>query len=223
MPRRRSLSVACKTADASAMMSRTMASLFSIEDAFTVGVSFDLLGGYLLGRGLLASPLAIAVRTTRPTMWGSSFNDAEAVSQIRSRADASAGLVSLAIGFLLQAGGYVALIGGATIDTGAVRAVWAVGLMLVAAALAYLGLRRDTKRRVLHLAVEVARSNPTTGQIDAYPDGQTLQALGRHLGFPFVEVTDQGVVDLGAYAKRYFGVDRVGHRYPMEFPAPGRH
>ena len=38
------------------MMSR-MTSPFSVDDAFTVGVSFDLLGGYLLGRGLLASPL----------------------------------------------------------------------------------------------------------------------------------------------------------------------
>jgi hypothetical protein len=29
---------------------------FSIYDLFTVGVALDLLGGFLLGRGLLTSP-----------------------------------------------------------------------------------------------------------------------------------------------------------------------
>jgi hypothetical protein len=198
-----------------------MASPFSVEDAFTVGVSFDLLGGLLLARGVLASPLQIAVRTTRPTMWGNSFNNAEAASQLRSRADASAGLISLAIGFLLQAGGYVALIGGAKIDTGAVRALWAVGLMIAAAALAYLAFRKDHERRVLRLAVEVARSNPVTGQTEDDPDRGTLYALGSALGYPGVDVTPQGVVDLDGYARRHFGV-RVGQRYPIEFPAPGR-
>jgi hypothetical protein len=73
-------------------------------------------------------------------MWGNSFNNAEAASQIRSRADASAGLVSLTIGFVLQAGGYIA---GATIDTGVVRALCAVAVMIVARcrSLARLGRR----------------------------------------------------------------------------------
>jgi hypothetical protein len=81
-----------------------MAAPFSVDDAFTVGVSFDLLGGFLLGRGLLAHPLQIAVRNTNVTMPGSRFNAAEAVNQIQSRADASVGLVSLGTGFLLSGG-----------------------------------------------------------------------------------------------------------------------
>jgi len=65
----------------------------SVDDAFTVGVSFDLLGGYLLGRGLLASPSEIARRTTQITTWGHGFNAAEAVTHIRSRVDAVAGIL----------------------------------------------------------------------------------------------------------------------------------
>jgi hypothetical protein len=42
---------------------RLVAGPFSVDDAFTVGVSFDLLGGFLLGRGLLASLGQIAQRT----------------------------------------------------------------------------------------------------------------------------------------------------------------
>jgi hypothetical protein len=198
-----------------------MGSPFSVDDAFTVGVSFDLLGGFLLARGVLASPLQIAVRTTRPTMWANSFNNAEAASQIRSRADASAGLVSLTIGFVLQAGGYVVLIAGAKIDTGVVRALCAVAVMIVAAALTYLAFRKDLERRVKRLAVDVARSNPATGKMEDDPDRGTLYELGSALGDPEIDITPQGVPDLDGYARKHFGV-RVGQRYPLEFPAPGR-
>jgi hypothetical protein len=199
-----------------------MAVPLSVDDAFTVGVSFDLLGGFLLGRGLLARPLQIAVRNTHVTVVGSRFNAAEAVSQIQSRADASAGLVSLAIGFLLQAGGYVALVAGAKVDTGLVRGVLAVVLALAAAAGAFLAFRRVRDRLVLRLAVEVARANPFNGRMDDDPDITTLLDLSRQLGFPpFVEVTDQGTADPAPYLKEHFGVDRVSRRYPFEFPAPG--
>jgi hypothetical protein len=59
-----------------------MAVPLSVDDAFTVGVSFDLLGGYLLGRSLLASPSDIASRTIRPTTIGQGFNGPEAVTHI---------------------------------------------------------------------------------------------------------------------------------------------
>jgi hypothetical protein len=36
--------------------------MLSITDLFTVGVGFDLLGGFFLGRGLLASPGEIVRR-----------------------------------------------------------------------------------------------------------------------------------------------------------------
>ncbi len=165
----------------------------SVDDAFTVGVSFDLLGGYLLGRGLLASPNEIAGRTTQLTTWGQGFNAVEAVTHIRSRADARAGLISLGIGFALQGGGYVALIAGATVDTGPARAVLSVAFALVAAGVAFLAFRQVRWRLVKRLAVQVARANPGTGQMDELPDETTLVALGRALGMTVVEVTPSGV------------------------------
>lgn len=197
-----------------------MSAPLSVDDAFTVGVSFDLLGGFLLGRGLLASPLHIARRNTHVQVTGKVFNAAEAAAQIQSRADAFVGLVSLAIGFLLQAGGYVALIGGATVDTGGVRALLAIVLALAAALLAFAVFRRVRQRRVLRLAVDVARADPVTGRMDAYPDGGTLVALGQQLGFPFIEISGRGIPgDVDAYASEHFGVERTSMRRPLEFPA----
>jgi hypothetical protein len=194
-----------------------MADPLSVDDLFTLGVSFDLLGGYLLGRGLLASPLDIARRNT--SLFGQGLNASEAASQIRSRADAFVGLLSLAVGFLLQAGGYVALIAGATVHTGATRAALAVGLALGGALIAWFVLQRVHQKRVLHLAVEVARADPLSGRFAEYPDGKTLMELGQQLGFPFVDISS-GVPDLDGYGKRHFGVERVGWRYPAQFPAP---
>ncbi len=192
----------------------------SVDDLFTVGVSFDLLGGYLLGRGLLASSLDIARRNT--SLFGRGFNAPEAVSHIRSRADAVAGLLSLAIGFLLQAGGYVTLIAGATVDTGAIRALAATGLALGAFLVAFLVFRRIQVRLVCHYTVQVARANPMTGLMDAHPDGETLIALAHQLGFPrFIEVLpDRTMGDMDAYAREHFGVERVAQRYPADLPVP---
>jgi hypothetical protein len=196
-----------------------MSDPLSVGDAFTVGVSFDLLGGYLLGRGLLASPLDIARRNTR--LWGAGFNASEAISQIKSGVDGRLGLVSLALGFLLQAGGYVALLAGASLETGGGRAVLAVVWMAVAAIVGWLILRRVHRQRVHRLAVDVARGNPASGVMEDHPDADTLVALGRAMGYPFAEVTPEGnVADVNAYAKRYFGVNRTSRRYPHDLPAP---
>jgi hypothetical protein len=192
----------------------------SVDDFFTVGVSFDLLGGYLLGRGLLSTPQSIARRNTNP--FQASFNAAEAVSQVRSRADAQVGLVSLATGFVLQAGGYVAFIGGVPVRTGGGRAALAVVAAFVAAVVAWLVLQRIQQRLVIRHAIGVARANPMTGRMDDYPDAETLIALGHQLGFPrFVEVSPSGVMgDESAYAREHFGVERVSRRYPAHFPVP---
>jgi hypothetical protein len=194
----------------------------SVDDAFTVGVSFDLLGGFLLGRGLLAHPAQIANRNTHVTVVGSGFNAPEAMAQIEARADAVAGLTSLGVGFLLQAGGYVALVAGAHVETGIGRAALSVVLMLVAAGLAAIAFRRLRWHRILRLTVDVARANPFSGHLEPYPDGQTLLALGRQLGFGFIEATKEGVTPIGPWAKMHFGVEEVTTRYPFDMPAPGR-
>jgi hypothetical protein len=196
---------------------RSVSSPFSVDDAFTVGVSFDLLGGYLLGRGLLASPAEIAQRGKTYVGW----NSADVIGQIRAGADGRIGLGSLAIGFLLQAGGYVALIAGATLKTGGVRAVAAVVLALGDAFAWWLLLRRVHAWFVKRLAVDVARVNGESGELGEYPDGRKLLALGQALGFLPTEVMGSGNPGaLDRYAKRYFGVDRVEHGVP---PSTGAH
>jgi hypothetical protein len=194
----------------------------SVDDAFTVGVSFDLLGGYLLGRGLLASPNEIARRTTQITTWGQGFNAAEAVTHIRSRADALAGLLALGLGFLLQWGGYVALIGGATVETGPGRAVAAAALAIVAAGLAFRLFRRIRWRLIKRFSVQVARANPATGTMDDFPDQETLIAIGQGLGMNVVQVTPEGVVVVSEWAKREFGVEHLSRRLPLTMPAAPR-
>jgi hypothetical protein len=99
--------------------------VLSVEDAFTTGVAFDLLGGYLLARGLLADPRDMAHRAS--TVVG--YNGAIVEREVRARIDGVAGIAGLGLGFLLQFGGYVALIGGAKLaTTGAEAALLAVGV-----------------------------------------------------------------------------------------------
>jgi hypothetical protein len=196
-----------------------MTSPSSVEDAFTVGVSFDLLGGYLLGRGLLASPSEIAQRGS--TRWG--WNSADMIGQIQAGADGRVGLVSLAVGFSLQAGGYVALIAGASVQTGGLTAALS-GALAALAALAWWGvLQRVHSRIVKRLVVDVARANPVSGELGDHPDDGRLLALGQELGFLLSEAPgsgNPGVLD--RYAQRYFRVDRIEHHVPDEALHPGR-
>ncbi len=186
---------------------------FSVEDSFTIGVMFDLLGGYLLGRGLLASPYEIAQRGS--TRWG--WNPPDVIGQIRAGADARVGLASLAIGFTFQAGGYVALIAGSSVQTGGAQAAVSVALAVASAFAWWRVLLRVHVRLVKRLVVAVARTNPVSGELEKHPDGARLLALGQELGFLLTEAPiagNPGVLD--RYAQRYFGVDRVENRVPID-------
>jgi hypothetical protein len=195
---------------------------FSVDDLFVVGSSFDLLGGYLLGRGLLASAEEVATLTTQAPQMDGKINAFQAVAQIEAWADAIGGLVSLACGFVLQAGGYVALIAGAALNTGGPRAMTSLFLGVFAAGLAFLAFRRARWRLILPRTVRVARANPWTGEMDEDPDGVTLYALGQRLGFWTIGSTAVGAPDLAGYAREHFGVERVAQRLPIQVPAPGR-
>jgi hypothetical protein len=191
---------------------------FSIDDLFTVGVSFDLLGGYLLGRGLLASPAQIARRGS--TRWD--WNFADMLGQIQAGADGRIGLISLCFGFMLQAGGYVALIAGASVKTGGARAGMAVALAMVAGIAWYIALRIVHLRVVKRLIVDVARADSVSGELAEHPDAGKLLAFGQELGYLLTEVPGPGNPGvLGRYARRHFGVDQVEHHVPSS--ALGRH
>lgn len=199
-----------------------MSSLFTVDDVFVVGVSFDLLGGYLLGRGLLVSPSQISQRGT--THWG--WNSADMIAHIRGVADARLGLCSLAIGFALQAGGYVALIAGEHVAVSALRAVGSVLLAILAAFAWSLVLRRAHTPVVKRLAVSVARADSTTGGLAEFPDYRRLLALGQELGYYLAKDEVPGPGNPGAmdrYARRCFGVEHVTNRPAAEKAWPGPH
>ena len=189
----------------------------SVEDLFVVGVSFDLLGGYYLGRGLFATPGDIVRRTT--SLYGQGLNPAEAISQIRARADGWLGLGSLAIGFVLQAAGYIVVISGATVSTGLARALVALVLAAALGAGAW-RIARAAHRKLVHwLVIAVASEDPMTGRRDDRPDAATLVSLGQHLGLRIAEIRDGDInAAYRTYAKTHFGVE-VFDRRPPEFPA----
>jgi hypothetical protein len=139
------------------------------------------------------------------------------IGQIQAGADGRVGLVALAVGFILQAGGYVALIARASVQTGGLRAGLSVALAVLAAIAWWSVLQRVHSRIVNRLVVDVVRANPVSGELRERPDGGRLLALGQELGFLLSEAPvpgNRGVLD--RYAQRYFRVDRVENHLPNE-------
>ena len=153
--------------------------VLSLADLFIVGVTFDVLGGYYLARGLLAQPRDIARRTA--SLFGG--NPETPASQVAAGADARIGLVSLTIGFALQAGGYVADVAGATVATGFAETIFAVAIAAAAVLAALVAARPIYRRKVRGLAIGVARLDSATGELVALPDHNVLVQLADALGF----------------------------------------
>jgi hypothetical protein len=166
-----------------------------------VRTRLDIAGAYLLGRGLLVSPIDIIRRAT--AYYGAS--PVTIVSAVKDKIDGVAGLGALAGGFLLQIAGYVAILASdAAVETGGWRAVVAVGGAAAAAALVLLarhGIERRATRRSL---IELARTDPRTGYRAARPWGAMLLAFGKELGHPPTQDEPQD-----AYARRIWGVDDI--------------
>ncbi|HEX3563553.1 MAG TPA: hypothetical protein VHU24_12000 [Solirubrobacterales bacterium] len=104
----------------------------SLTDLFIVGLALDITGAILLAKGLLISPEAIS--SVSATLWGG--NPETARDRCRNRVDAEFGVAYLAGGFLFQAIGYSLDIGGVPSETGADRLFAALGMALIAAAIA---------------------------------------------------------------------------------------
>jgi hypothetical protein len=136
--------------------------ILSVDDAFTTGVAFDLLGGFLLARGLLADPRDMAHRAS--TLVG--YNGAIIDREVRARTDGEVGLAMLVFGFLLQFGGYTALIWGATVETDTTRALVALVLATALALVAYVALTPVRARRVRKLRPEVEAALRESGATD---------------------------------------------------------
>lgn len=125
----------------------------AVTDLFVVGLGFDLVGGWLLARGLIARPGIIVHRHT--SYLGTNAPSAYAAAE--DRVDGQLGVASLLLGFLLQAVGYVLTLAHGEAPTySAGRALTALALLAVAVVLA-LGVWRRIRPRLLHsLLVDMA-------------------------------------------------------------------
>lgn len=183
--------------------------LLALEDVFVGGLGFAVAGAYLLGRGLLPSPGALA-RRSRP-------DDAAIVAAAQARVDALTGLIALALGFALHALGFVLVVGGAGPGERGVEGALVAVLCAAAGAGAVLAVWKGVRERATRsLLIEVARHDPLTGERGSRPAADRLRAFGHELGYPLGldEATPDGAA---VYARRVFGVTEVE---PAQEPFP---
>jgi hypothetical protein len=132
---------------------------------------------------------------------------------IEAKVDGWAGLSILGAGFVLQVGGYAALIGGVEVGTDAARALVSLALAAVAASIYGLAASRTRRRRLISGIVGVAKctedqdGNPIER---ALPSSRDLALLGRQLGFgsfPDGDLEDRDRTI--AYAREQLGIATV--------------
>ncbi len=191
----------------------------SITDLFVIGLGFDIIGAVLLARGLLLNPSAIA----RLNTWGG-LELGDTVDRCRNWVDAAFGLSFLVVGFVSQAAGYGAELGGVDARSGACRAYTATGLGITAVLLAY-GIWHFFRDRLLKCVIaKVALAKPSgdeedeTGQWTRDRAARLLD-LGEEAGWKALpaELEEGGAVD---YAKRVFGIAIPTDLYRKESQAP---
>ena len=177
----------------------------SLLDLFVVGLALDLVGAYLLARGLILSPTDIA----RLGTWAGVEVGVQ-VDRIRARIDASTGLTALFIGFGLQAVGYVLTLLEVEIATGLRELAAALVLALLAVA-AWLWWWRQTREgRTRRLLVRVALAREGTGDPGderrpgwTYRKAALLVRYGQGAGYPLEQDEAE---HWERYADRVFGV-----------------
>lgn len=175
-----------------------MSLCLDVLDPFVVGLGLDIVGAYLVTRGLLASPRSIAYRAASFVQ----FSGFEAASDAEDGADGEAGMLALMVGFALQAVAYVLTLGGSESGTSSGRAITAVILLFATVTLAWLVSRAYRAWRLRKIAVQIASFDYLNGRPLAAPSGETLMAIGRALGW-----AEEPNETRAAYASRVFGVD----------------
>jgi hypothetical protein len=176
---------------------------FSLEDLFVVGIGFDIAGAYLVGRGLLASALVVARRSTSNLGYSGQL----ATSQIEDKMDGAVGLAALVLGFILQATGYAFVLSRQPSEKGDLAtAITALALALVAITFVLGVWRLIRLPLVKREAISVARVNVYAQPVEVKerPYGRLLVAYGEELGFELrTDETDE------AYAQRVFGMSEI--------------
>ena len=144
-----------------------------LEDFYAAGIGFDLGGAFLLARGLINKP----VELTRISVAFYDSNRFIAVNVAKNRLDAIAGVTGLAVGFTLQATGYVALL-WTPHRTGAKEALTGVLLAVLAAVATVVCGTIYRSRGVVPLLVEM--SHYTADERMPYPRATILPGAALH-------------------------------------------
>lgn len=174
-----------------------------VDDLFVAGIGLDIVGAYLLGRGVVASPATIMRRSR--AHWN--LSPPLLVDQAEARADGRAGFAVLGAGFGVQALGYVLSLGLSAGDPGSgwARAGIAVACGVAAAALAWTTWRLTRIRRLKRQLVELARIDLDSGQRHAKPAANLLCMLGQACDWPLT-LAELGLDGNELYCRRVFGV-----------------
>jgi hypothetical protein len=173
--------------------------MLSVEDLFLAGIGCDIAGGYLVSRGLLAPIPQLA------TLGGTMFalERPRAPFAVEDRIRGSVGLVTLVLGFALQAVGYALLLSNTRVRYGSEEAIIGVGIALALGLLIPLAESRVRPWWRDRILVRVARFDYEGGHAPLErPVAHVLRAFGEQTGRPLL--TDEDDV---AYCARVFGVE----------------
>lgn len=189
----------------------------SVTDFFVVGLGFDLAGAAILARGLLLGSASIAALGTYRGL-----SHGMTVERCSDRAHAELGLAALGLGFLLQAVGYAAVIGGVKQASGMKEALVAIFLLIAAGGSVLWLCRRTHGPRMKSLLVSVALRMPTSeAELEnaapspwANSRAMYLVGLARAAGW-HPEPSDQFESGIHLFVARVFGIE-----IPRYLPMP---
>lgn len=129
--------------------------MWTLADLFLVGLVLDISGAVLLAKGLLLSPRTLS---KLDTWWGVGHGQHQ--DRVANRVAGEFGVAYLVLGFALQFVGYSLDIAGVSTETGSDRLAAALGMAVVALALAVLSWRVLRPARITSLEVAVEREGP---------------------------------------------------------------
>jgi len=189
---------------------------FVVTDLFVVGLGFDLVGAWLLARGLIAKPGIIVSRNT--AYWGSNAPSGFAAAE--DRTDGQFGVASLLFGFVLQALGYVLdLAGGASGEHSTGRALTALALLVIAVCVTLATWRGVRPRMLRALLAEMAHWHATSA--DKPPTRRPLADADQLASWaPGLGNLRQDDEDNWTYAKRIFGLSDADLMEPEPTATP---
>lgn len=172
----------------------------TITDLFVVGLGVELVGAWLVARGLLLSPSMLKSFGT----WAG-IGPADVVDRARNRIDARFGIFFLMAGFAVQLLGYLLEIDNHQPEQGPRRLYGALTLLIGSMLIAFLGWSCSHKRLLKRSLVRIAMAPLRTGSVEIAQDHREnvkwLASYGKAAGWQArMYESDE------TYVERTFGV-----------------